>query len=137
MKFSKEWLLERFKDVPPVLERLNKINDDTVCLEFMSRTAWKTQRQNRLFHALLTLFWESGCSSYLSYDDMRLCYKRMIGLVKRKEGMIVESSWSEATKEQAQHAIDNILRDMDMSGVIASSQGKRYENILKTINQIN
>lgn len=41
-----------------------------------------------------------------------------------------EHSWSEAKKERATEAIDTILDDMDDAGVIASSQGKKYEEIL-------
>ena len=67
---------------------------------------------------------------------MRLYYKRVAGLVKKQGNMLVESSWSEASKEQAKTAIDMIIRDMDLSGVIGSSQGAKYEQILKGIKQI-
>ncbi len=45
-------------------------------------------------------------------------------------------SWSKATKEQAQIAIDRLLNDMDASGVIGSKMGKKYEKILKGIGEI-
>lgn len=53
---------------------------------------------------------------------MRLYYKRVAGLVNKKDGMLVESSWAEAKKEQARVAIDMLMRDMDMAGVIGSGQ---------------
>ena len=40
-----------------------------------------------------------------------------------------------AAFEQAKYVIDMVLRDMDLSGVIGSEQGKKYEAILRGINQ--
>ena len=48
-----------------------------------------------------------------------------------------ERSWGIATKKQAREAIDMILHDMDESGVITSSQGKKYEEILGGMNADN
>ena len=59
----------------------------------------------------------------------------MAGLVKRKDSVILESSWADASKEQAKTAIDMCLRDMDASGVIGSNQAQKYEAILKGIKQ--
>lgn len=49
--------------------------------------------------------------------------------------LMVESSWEDATKEQAKTAIELLKRDMDLSGVIGSEQGKKYEQILIGINE--
>lgn len=46
-----------------------------------------------------------------------------------------EHSWSEARKERATEAIDALLDDMDNAGVIASSQGKKYEEILEGLGE--
>lgn len=135
MKISKEKALEIFKDYSEAIERINKIKDDFVFLDIMGKEQYKSNKQNRLFHALLSCFWESGCSSFGNYDDLRLYYKRVAGLVKKKEDVIKEGSWSDATKEQAQTAIDMILNDMDFAGVMGSNKGKKYEAILKGINQ--
>jgi hypothetical protein len=62
-------------------------------------------------------------------------YKRVAGLVKRKDGLVVEHSWADASKEQAKTAIDMCLRDMDAAGVIGSTQANKYEAILKGIKQ--
>jgi len=124
MRFAKSFLADRFKDNQAVLNRLNSIKGDYAEIDIMSEEAYKTYKQNRLFHSLLSVFWDSGCSSYLSYDDMRRSYKRLCGLITVKEGRIIEGSWSEATKEQAKRGIDNLLREMDEAGVIASNQGK-------------
>ena len=52
----------------------------------------------------------------------------IVDLLKGK--VMKEHSWSEAKKERATEAIDALLDDMDEAGVIASSQGKKYEEIL-------
>ena len=135
MRFEKSYLIKCFANNPVVLKRLEQIKGDYAQIDIMSEEAYKTYKQNRLFHSLLSIFWDSGCSSYFNYDDMRLAYKRLCGLVKVKDGRIIESSWSDATKEQAKRGIDNLLREMDASGVIASNQGKKYESILKQIGQ--
>lgn len=44
-----------------------------------------------------------------------------------------ELSWSEATKDQAKYTLDRILKDMDLSGVIGSKMGNKYQEILKGI----
>lgn len=52
----------------------------------------------------------------------------IIDLLKGK--VLKEHSWGEAKKEHATEAINQILSDMDNAGVIASSQGRKYEEIL-------
>ncbi len=134
MNLSKSYLLERFAGNEAILNRLDKITGDTVCVKLMTPEAAKTDEQNRLFHALLNVFWDSGCSSFMDMDDMRLYYKRTAGLIhKNKYGFLVESSWGTAKKEQAGRAIDALLHDMDLSGVIGSSMGKKYQDILTHI----
>jgi len=44
--------------------------------------AYKSDKQNRTFHKLLELFWDSAYSSYLCYDSMRRKFKEIAGLVK-------------------------------------------------------
>lgn len=136
MRFAKSFLAEKFAGNQAVINRLAKIKGDYAEIDIMSEEAYKTYKQNRLFHSLLSIFWDSGCSSYLSYDDLRLTYKRLAGLVKNKEGRIVEGSWSDATKEQAKRVIDNLIREMDECAVIGSSQGMKYQKILQQIGQI-
>ena len=52
----------------------------------------------------------------------------VVNLLKGK--VVKEMSWSIATKQQATKAISQILEDMDNAGVIISSQGRKYEEIL-------
>ena len=136
MQITKENARIRFADLPKALSKIEKITGDYVYFDLQTPEAFKTSQQNRLFHSLLSTFFASGCDSFGNYDDMRLYYKRVAGLVKKQGNFLVESSWSEATKEQAKTAIDMIIRDMDLSGVIGSSQGAKYEQILKGIKQI-
>lgn len=135
MKIRKDKAIELLGSLPEFLNILNKIKDEYVYFDILPKEQYKSNKQNRLFHSLLNCFWASGCSSFSDYDELRLYYKRVAGLVKRNGEFIKESSWADATKEQAQTAIDMILRDMDFAGVIGSSQGKKYESILRGINQ--
>lgn len=136
MRFAKSFLADRFAGNQAVLNRLAKIKGDYAEIDIMSEESYKTYKQNRLFHSLLNIFWDSGCSSYTSYDNMRLTYKRLGGLVKNIDGRIVEGSWSDAKKDQAKRVIDNLLREMDESGVIGSKEGKKYEFILQQLGQL-
>ena len=135
MQLSKDEAKRIFAPLPEALRRIDKISGDIVYFDLLSAQSYKTTKQNNLFHSLLQCFWLSGCSSFGDYDALRLYYKRVAGLVKRKDSVILESSWADATKEQAKTAIDMCLRDMDASGVIGSNQAQKYEAILKGIKQ--
>lgn len=138
----------------------------------MGERAYKTERMNNLFHGLLTCYWNSGCSSYPSYDELRSHFKDIAGLVdvtypatkleyftktclfkaiqmlpiSPQQREIVyrllrgekntERSWAEATKAGARDAINALLKEMDEANVIASSEGKKYEEILRGINEL-
>jgi hypothetical protein len=132
MKLTKEQAKELFKDYPSALARIDKIQGD-IYFDLQSKTVYKSNKQNNLFHSLLECFWESGCSSFGNYDDLRNYYKRIAGLVKKQGSVVVESSWSDAKKEQARTAIDMCIRDMDFSGVMGSSKASKYTEILKGI----
>lgn len=135
MQLTKDEAKRIFAPLPEALKRIDKITGDIVYFDLLSAQSYKTQKQNNLFHGLLSCFWESGCSSFGNYDDLRLYYKRVAGLVKKLNNTVVESSWADATKEQAKTAIDMCKRDMDYSGVMGSSQAAKYEQILKGIKQ--
>lgn len=134
MQLTKDQARKVFADFPSALNKIDKIAGDVVYFDLQSKQAYKSAKQNNLFHSLLECFWESGCASFGDYDELRNYYKRIAGLVKKKGSVVLESSWSDAKKEQAKTAIDMCIRDMDASGVLGSSQGKKYEAILKGIN---
>ena len=133
MQLSKDEAKRIFAPLPEALKRIDRIKGDIVYFDLLSAQSYKTQKQNNLFHSLLSCFWESGCSSFGDYDALRLYYKRVAGLVKKRDGVVAEASWADATKEQAKTAIDMCIRDMDASGVIGSNQATKYEAILKGI----
>ena len=135
MQLSKDEAKRIFAPLPEALRRIDKISGDIVYFDLLSAQSYKTTKQNNLFHSLLQCFWLSGCSSFGDYDALRLYYKRVAGLVKRKDSVILESSWADATKEQAKTAIDMCLRDMDASGGIGRNQAQKYEAILIGIKQ--
>lgn len=145
-------------------------DDDDIYITFEHKAKYKSNKQNALFHSLLTCFWLSGCSSFVSYDTMRKHYKRIAGLIKieyestltdwskkclwkaikilplepeqleivkdyLKGRVEKELSWSEVSKKDAQITLDMLLQDMDRSAVISSSQGKKYEEILRGIGE--
>jgi hypothetical protein len=62
----------------------NTYKDKIYYLAIQEEEKYKTDRQNKLFHALLQAYWESNCSSFLSYDDLRNHYKRFAGLIELK-----------------------------------------------------
>ena len=163
---------QRFEELKSeILARLE--DEKELYIDILDKKQYKSRKQNNTFHSLLDCFWNSGCSSFMSKDDMRFFYKRSVGLIdmlfdnsniseETKEmlwkaikllplettqrievinllrGKIVkERSWSIATKKQATQAIDMILHDMNESGVITSSQGKKYEEILGGMNADN
>lgn len=133
MQITKDKAKQIFAEFPALIARLDKIQGDTVYFDLQGKTTYKSNKQNSLFHSLLTCFWESGCASFGDYDELRNYYKRIAGLVKKHGNTIVESSWADASMAQAKTAIDMCIRDMDFAGVIGSSQGNKYTEILKGI----
>lgn len=71
MRYSKE----KIKDLTGV-----DIEDDYGYIEVISERQFKSRKQTNTFHALLSCFWKSGCSSFTSYDNMRDYYKRIAHL---------------------------------------------------------
>lgn len=136
LELSKTYLKDLFKAHPEALRKLDKLKADYICVDFISKQTLKSREQNNLFHSLLQCFWESGCSSFNDYDELRTYYKRVAGLVKPAGKYLKEQSWADATKQNAKTAIDMCIRDMDLSGVLGSSQGQKYTEILKGIGEL-
>lgn len=160
---------EALNEYPNFKNDINLISDNKkVIIGAFDLDSFKSNKQNSLFHGLLSLYWDSGCSSFISYDEMREHYKKIAGLIDMEtisplsqetkymlykaikllpmseeekiktytllKGIIKkEKSWSSVSKEDAKRAIDSLLHDMDQSNVIGSSQGKKYEYLLKQI----
>lgn len=73
-----------------------------VYVDFLTKQQYKSSKQNKTFHALLDCFWKSGCSSFVSKDEMRFYYKRAVGLI---DMVFDNSNISEDTKEMLWKAI--------------------------------
>lgn len=52
-----------------------------VWVKLLDDKSMKSDEQNKLFHSLLGIFWDSGCSSYETADKMRFHYKDIAGLI--------------------------------------------------------
>lgn len=134
-EISREHAFKLFAPYKGLIKKLEKMKSDYICIDICSKQTLKSREQNNLFHSLLQVFWLSGCSSFETYDELRTYYKRVAGLVKPVGKYLKEMSWSDATKTNAKIAIDMCIRDMDMSGVLGTSLGKKYEEILQGINE--
>ena len=73
-----------------------------VYVDFLTKQQYKSSKQNKTFHALLDCFWKSGCSSFISKDEMRFYYKRAVGLI---DMVYDNSNILEETKEMIWKAI--------------------------------
>lgn len=73
-----------------------------VYVDFLTKQQYKSSKQNKTFHALLDCFWKSGCSSFISKDEMRFYYKRAVGLI---DMVYDNSNILEETKEMIWEAI--------------------------------
>lgn len=84
--------------------------------------SWKSDKQNRTFHKLLELFWDSGCSSHLCYEAMRRKFKEIAGLVKVK----YENNFiSKKGKKIIWEAIKRLdLSEDDLQGAIELLKGR-------------
>ena len=73
-----------------------------VYIELLTSTQYKSRKQNNTFHSLLDCFWNSGCSSFLSKDEMRFNYKRAVGLI---DMLFDNSNISQETKDMVWKAL--------------------------------
>lgn len=90
--------------LPEVREKIDAIlsEEKEVYVDFLTKQQYKNAKQNKTFHALLDCFWNSGCSSFMSKDEMRFYYKRSVGLI---DMLYDNSNISEETKEMLWKAI--------------------------------
>lgn len=136
--FMLQWIMN-----PELRKKIKGYKGDDLVCDVMTYGAYKSRKQNSLFHGLLTCFWLSGCSSFEDIEALRDYYKKIAGLVYIKEAQAgnvkiiqsVEKSWSAVTKENATLSIKCLIGDMDNSGVLGSSQSKKYEEILKGLGE--
>ena len=102
-----------------------------------------TEKQNRLWHALLQCFWASGCHSYnaKSFNHFRALMKLYLGAGMEKFCNVVDvdgkpfpqgrtdyrlKSWADYSKKERQETIDRLIAEMHQSQV----QTKQFYEIL-------
>ena len=78
-----------------------EIKDDFAYVELLTEQQYKSHRQNNLFHSLLKVFWESHCSSFESYRNMRFHYKEVAHLIE----YIFTNDLKEETKQMLWKAV--------------------------------
>lgn len=124
---------------------------------FQDYEKWKSSKQNRTFHALLNLFFKSGCFSHnaKTVDELKDYYKNKVGMIdyylyfnteaivrtdtieeipayvsRQKACRKVLKSWSRASKTEAKNAIELLISEMLQSGVEQTTFGKKFHEIL-------
>ena len=79
--------ISKFKLKEPIVVEIEKLEKS------------KTEQQNKTFHSLLQAFWESGCSSFYNYEDLRNYYKRLAGLIQYKQVLELKEETKHTLKE--------------------------------------
>lgn len=105
-----------------IKELLNiDIEDEYGYIEVITDKQYKSKKQNRLFHALIDCFWESGCSSFESKQQLRWHYKWIAALIEI-EYISPLNDW---TKECLWKAIKLLPLDKEeMKSVVDLLRGK-------------
>ncbi len=92
---------QRFEELKSeILARLE--DEKELYIDILDKKQYKSRKQNSTFHSLLDCFWNSGCSSFLSKDEMRFNYKRAVGLI---DMLFDNSNISQETKDMVWKAL--------------------------------
>jgi hypothetical protein len=161
----KEYLIKHTIDFKKVEEELGIRKAQTFAkggiqpfvVVFQDMEKYKSNRQNRLFHALLNIFFKSGCFSHNigTVDELKDYYKYHVGMIdyyhyfngktivraktekeipthihRQNACRIVLKSWAKASKKEAKNAIELLIAEMLQSGVGSTSYGKKFDEIL-------
>lgn len=164
----KEFLIKNTVDFKPIEEELQvrKLQAITpkgikpFVVIFQEVEKWKSQKQNRTFHALLNLFFKSGCFSHnaKTVDELKDYYKNKVGMIdyylyfntkaivrakciddippyisRENACRKVLKSWSKASKKEAKNAIELLISEMLQSRVEQTSYGKQFHKILNEL----
>ena len=78
---TKNNIKEKLSEARTAIESM--LDKETIVyVELLTQKQYKSREQNNTFHALLDCFWKSGCSSFVSQNEMRFYYKRSVGLIQ-------------------------------------------------------
>lgn len=110
-----------------IKEKLGEdIKEDYAWVEILTDKQYKSNRQNSLFHSLLNIFWCSGCSSFINYDEMRRYYKRLTGLIE----VNYSNDLKEATKNMLWKSIKILpIEDKERIKLIDILKGRREKEL--------
>lgn len=98
-----------------------EIDDDFAYVEILTEKQYKSRQQNNLFHSLLSCFWDSGCSSFESYKNMRFHYKDIAHLIE----YVFTNDLKEETKQVLWRAIKVLpIDESEKKKVIELLKGK-------------
>ena len=118
---TKNNLEQSFSEVREKIESFLS-DEKEVYVDLLTKQQYKNAKQNKTFHALLDCFWKSGCSSFMSKDEMRFYYKRSVGLI---DMVFDNSNISEDTKNMLWKAIKLLpLENTQQIEVINLLRGK-------------
>ena len=100
---------------------------DDIIVSFTTPKKFKTNKQNALFHSLLTVYFESGMSSYRDYDDMRSHFKKIAGLVSEYSETVSQSL--PLTMEQKRIVFAYITKACKIAGVSEHVQNEMFSRL--------
>lgn len=118
---TKNNIEEKLSEARTAAESL--LEDETVVyVELLTPKQYKSRKQNNTFHALLSCFWKSGCSSFSSQNEMRFFYKRSVGLI---EMVYDNSNLEQSTKYMLWEAVKLLpISNTQMLEVASLLKGK-------------
>ena len=98
---TKNNIEEKLSEARTAIESM--LDDERVIyIELLNPKQYKSRKQNSTFHSLLDCFWDSGCSSFISPNDMRFSYKKAGGLV---DMLFENTNLTEETKHMVWEAL--------------------------------
>lgn len=98
-----------------------EINEPFGYVEVLTEKQFKSRQQNNLFHSLLKCFWDSKCSSFESYKNMRFHYKDIAHLIE----YVFQNDLKESTKQILWRVIKILpIEESERKKVIELLRGK-------------
>jgi len=83
----------------------------------------KSINQNSVFHKLLEIYWESGVSSFISYEALRDYYKKIAGLI--------EVEYSNSLSEEAKNYLWHCIKAGKRTGALDTDSYMEVVELLK------
>jgi len=108
---------------------------DLIDIELEKADEDGTTQQNKFFHSLVTAFFVSGASSYDTWDEIKIAWKKAGGAKVKVikidgENYMYVQSWSAMGKRARMKAIDYALNEMAEAGVTIQEYIGEYDGLL-------